>query len=58
MKVVVVTNTELGWDCIVGVFSSLELAVEVVGEKGETQDELESISYFFHETKVNEGEYL
>jgi len=44
--VFVVTDNELGWDCIVGVFDNLEAAEACVNDRGEscviTEQELES----------------
>lgn len=48
MKVYVVTSTELGWDCVVGVYLSLELA------KHENKGE----NYIFTEKIINEKEYI
>ena len=44
-NVLVVTSTELGWDCIVGVFTNLELAEE---ELEDTQENLEKECFIFH----------
>lgn len=39
MKVVVVTNVEYGWDCIVGVYANEEVAIKTILEdRGEVSD--------------------
>lgn len=47
-KVYVVTNVDSGWDCVVGVYLSLELAKKE--NKGE--------NYIFTEKTINEKEYI
>lgn len=47
-KVYVVTNVDSGWDCVVGVYLSLELA----------KDENKGENYIFTEKIINEKEYI
>jgi hypothetical protein len=48
MKVVVVTTSELGWNCVIGVYSSEEVALKAVNEIDEgTIEELEGKCYHF-----------
>ena len=56
MDVVVVTNTELGWDCVIGVFGTIDLAIKYLNEDKEiplTQRELENICYVFHNETIS-----
>lgn len=53
--VIVLSNSELGWDCIVGVFNSEEEAVKQLNEdEGEvhTQDYYEQRCYCFFKHKI------
>ncbi len=45
----VVTNSELGWDCIVGVYETEMSAVEATSRDngGKSKEELESICFHF-----------
>lgn len=43
MKVIVVTNTDHGWDCVEGVFTDIKKAVDYLNEK--YNDEMEIGSY-------------
>ena len=55
MNVCVVTRTELGWDCVVGVYYSVEEAVKGLNEdsdRKETKDWFSDRGYVFTETQL------
>ena len=59
MNVVVVTHTDLGWDCVCGVFPTLEKAVaDLNSYRGEDEDSplsqegFEGEGYVFSETTL------
>ena len=52
VNVCVVTNSELGWDCVVGVWPSEEEAVVELGEGERDIEYLEGICYHFDNHSV------
>jgi len=54
LNVVVLTNPELGWDCVVGVYTSKEAACKDFCDGDyNTPEELEDAGYIFHEETLN-----
>lgn len=51
MKVVIVTNPELGWDCVVGVFPHMQSALLAAGREGWDVD-----THVFHNKEMILGE--
>ena len=56
INMIVLTNTELGWDCVIGVYHCIEEAVNAAREQSEISDGqenprqwLEERCFVFHE---------
>ncbi len=55
-NVVVVTNAELGWDCVIGVFDTKDqaiLAMNIMYEYDKTEEDYQDEAYFFHDVRRN-----
>lgn len=57
MNVIVVTNVELGWDCVVGCRWDIESAIVLANEfhyedKTLNQQDLSNVGFVFHEREV------
>lgn len=52
MNVIVLTNSELGWDCVVGVYSTEAQILEEFKDEFKTKEEMQQVCYRFHEQAV------
>lgn len=54
LNIFVLTNPELGWDCVVGVYYSKEAALKDFCDGDyNTLEKLEDAGYIFHEETLN-----
>ena len=50
INIVVITHYDLGWDCVVGVYPTIEIAInEICDGDYSNQEELEDVGYIIHD---------